>query len=365
MKTYFANPKEGFVQNRKAISKALSSVIDSGIYVLGKNVLSFENEFNDYLSKKGFFVSCASGTDAITLALLANNCTNGSKIIVPSHTAPASIIGILNAGCVPIYIDINTNDLLLEIKDIEKIVTKYNIKAILAVHLYGNGINIKTLKKTLKGKDIKIIEDCAQSTGTLIGDRHAGTLSNAGCFSFFPTKNLSALGDGGGIWVPTKQLKDKLLSLRQYGWDANRNVKSHGGINSRLDELQAAILRIKLKKLNVEINKRRKIAKIYDLELNDTFKKTNGSDQQKSSYHLYVVRTKQRKKLMAYMEKKGIILGIHYHPPNHQNGLLSKYSKGKLPVTEEASKEVISLPIYPGLDKKLQLQIIKYLNEFK
>ena len=366
MKTYFANPKESFLKKKKEISKALISVIDNGNYILGENVLLFEKEFSNFLSaNKGFFISCASGTDAITLALLAYDFPKDSKVIMPSHTAPASVIGVLNAGCIPIYVDADPEDLLLSIKEIKKVIKKNNVKAILAVHLYGNGVNIRGIKNILGSRDIKIIEDCAQSAGTIIDGKQSGTLANAGCFSFFPTKNLSALGDGGGIWVPTKKLKNRLVSLRQYGWNSKRKVNISRGINSRLDEFQASILRIKLRDLIKDVNKRRKIAKIYSDNLKDSYIQTNLPDFQKSSYHLYVVRTKQRNKLIAYMETKGIILGINYDPPNHKNGLLSRYSKNNLPITEKIAKEVVSLPIYPELEKKHQLLIIKYLNEFK
>ena len=225
MKTYFANPKAGFLESKEDILKAVSRVIEEGDYILGKNVSSFEEEFNTYLGGRGYFVSCASGTDAITLAIIGNGLPPGSKIMVPSHTASATIVGILRAGCIPFYLDVEESSLLVTFKKLKEIAIKEKIKAIVPVHLYGSGVHIPLLKKNLQGLNIKIIEDCAQSTGTLINKKQSGTLGDSGCFSFFPTKNLGALGDGGGIWVPNKKMKEKLITLRQYGWSQKRIVE--------------------------------------------------------------------------------------------------------------------------------------------
>lgn len=365
LKTNFANPKAGFLKNKKDILYAISQLIDKGDYILGKNVSSFEKEFNLFLGNKGHFVSCASGTDAITLALRANNISEGSKVMVPSHTAPASVLGILRAGCFPYYLDVDKTSLLVSFDNLRELAIKEKCKAFLAVHLYGNGLDIFSLKKKLKGLDIKIIEDSAQSTGTTIRGRQSGTLGDSGCFSFFPTKNLGALGDAGGVWIPTKRLRDKIIALRQYGWDRKRVVTVEGGINSRLDELQAAVLRIRLKDLKKNIKLRRNIAKLYNKHLNPSFVRITQPNFQKSSYHLYVVMIEKRDQLISHMQKKNIYLGVHYFPPNHQNGLIKKFSSLKLKVTETISKKVVSLPIYPELEEREQLIIIKKLNDYK
>jgi dTDP-4-amino-4,6-dideoxygalactose transaminase len=363
MSIFFSNPKGGFKSIKKKILNNLEDLIDSGEYILGSNVNLFEKEMVSYLGSKGYFVSCANGTDAITLALLSNDIDSG-KVIVPSHTATASVVGIQKAGCSPIFVDIDSKTLLMSICEVERALKKYkNIKAILAVHLYGTGININKLKKVAKKYKCIVIEDCAQSHGTKIYGEQAGTIASGGTFSFFPTKNLAALGDGGGIWVPSKKIRDKAISLRQYGWNQKRIVTNSNGFNSRLDEIQAMILRIRLKNLNQDIKKRQKIAEIYQTKLCDSFEQIAYPDYQSSSFHLFVVKVKNRSKLMSYLAKNDIYLGIHYFPSNHNNGKL-KTKRSSLPITDHASKSVVSLPIFPELKKVDQLRIIELLNSF-
>ena len=363
MSLFFSNPKAGFKLNKKRILKSLGNLIDSGEYILGPNVNLFEQEMVSYLGSKGYFVSCANGTDAITLALLSYNINSG-KVIVPSHTATASVAGIQKAGCSPVFVDIDSDTLLMSIHEVERALKKHNdIKAILAVHLYGTGININLLKKIAKKYKCIVIEDCAQSHGTKIHGKQAGTIAHAGTFSFFPTKNLAALGDGGGIWVPSKKIRDKAISLRQYGWNKNRIVAYDNGFNSRLDEIQAMILRIRLKNLNQDIKKRQKIAQTYQAKLSDSFKQISYPKYQSSSFHLFVVKVKNRRKLMSFLAKNNIYLGVHYFPSNHNNGKLQT-KRFSLPITDNASKSVVSLPIFPELKKIDQLRIIELLNSF-
>lgn len=358
----FANPKPGFKQINDEIINQLKKVVQSGNYINGRNVKLFERNFRDYLSNKGHIVSCASGTDAITIALLSYDL-QGKKIIVPSHTAPASIVGILRAGCIPLYCDIDNSTLMLSPQAVSQTLNKEkNIGGILCVHLYGFSADITQLKRISKENNLFLIEDCAQSTGTTFEKRMTGTLAHGGCFSFFPTKNLSTLGDGGAIWLPSKKLARRAASIAQYGWNNKRIVTLGDGMNSRLDEIHAAILNIRLKHLKRDIEKRRAIASRYDHELSNFFKRIEKSIEQNPSYHLYVVRVRNRSKLINKLKEKGINIGIHYYPPNHLNGKLSQHSED-LKITEKISKEIISLPIYPELSLKDQAQIIKTLNE--
>lgn len=362
MGTFFSNPKAGFKHKKKQILAAISKFIDSGEYILGANVNKFEDEFKEFLGNKGYFVSCASGTDAITLAILTYGIKG--KIIVPSHTATASIIAIQKAGCEPVYADINPQTLLTSITHIHTLLKKdKNIKAVLAVHLYGSGMDMNRLSSIAKSFRCIVIEDCAQSCGTIIHKKQSGTLSSAGCFSFFPTKNLPALGDGGGLWLPNKTMKEKAESIRQYGWNQRRIVRASDGMNSRLDEIQAVVLRIRLQDLQKDIIKRRNIANLYDKRLSKKFKIIHQAPHQQSSYHLYVVRVKNRAKLISYMKKRDIFMGIHYFPSNHMNGIL-KNQDPNLKETEKVSREIVSLPIFPELSKVKQIDIIKHLNNF-
>ena len=208
MSIFFANPKAGFKDKKNQILKKISSFIDSGEYVLGSQVKAFEEKFNKFLNNDGYFVSCANGTDAITLALFAHDISSG-YVITPSHTAPASILGIMNAGCKPLFVDVDPETALICINEVEeKLRNKPNIKAILAVHLYGNGINMPKLNKVARSYNCIVIEDCAQSAGTKILGKYAGTFSDAGTFSFFPTKNLAAFKHNG-FWFAMDTLRDK------------------------------------------------------------------------------------------------------------------------------------------------------------
>lgn len=364
MTIIFSEPGRGFKNIEDRLLKSFKKVIRSDSYILGKNVEIFENKITNFLNPKGHFVSCASGTDAITLAILSLDIKAGSKVLVPSHTAPASIIGIRNAKCIPVYVDIEKDTPLISIDEIINAINKTKIDAILIVHLYGMGVNVNKLKKLINNRDIKIIEDCSQSFGTKIHGHQSGTIGNSGTFSFFPTKNLSTLGDGGGIWVPTKKLKLRLLKLRQYGWDNKRIVRINNGINSRLDEIHAAFLIESLKSYKKKLILKNKIASFYQRNLNSYFsffKKDNGII---NSYHLLVVKVNHRKELILYMKKFGIILGIHYKVPCHKNGLLSEYKRFKLSNTNQISNKIVSLPIFSELDMKDLKFIVNKLNSF-
>lgn len=363
-KLFFANPKFGFKKIQKPILDEIEKIISSGNYIQGNLVSKFENSFLAFLGNKGYVVSCANGTDAITIALLSYGL-KGKKIIVPSHTAPATIIGILHAGCIPLYCEIDEHSLLISPSHARILLEKESdIAAILAVNLYGFLVDIVALKRLAKEYSIRLIEDCAQSTGTTFKHKMSGTIADAGTFSFFPTKNLSTIGDGGALWLPNKSIAKKARSLCQYGWNSKRIVINEDGINSRLDEIHAAILIQRLKSLKVDINKRRMLAQRYDKQLKTDYIKPQFSSNQMPSYHLYIVRTQRRKALMKYMSKHGITLGIHYYPANHNNGVISS-KFADLPITSKIANEVISLPLYPELDVRSQDRVIKLMNEFK
>ena len=363
-KLYFANPKFGFEKIQKSILDEIDKVISSGGYIQGGLVSKFENSFLSYLGNKGYVVSCANGTDTITIALLSYGL-KGKKIIVPSHTAPATIIGILNAGCIPIYCEIDQHSLLISPSHARILLEKESdIAGIVAVNLYGFSVDIVALKKLAKEYSIRLIEDCAQSTGTTFKHKMSGTLADGGAFSFFPTKNLSTIGDGGALWLPNKSIAKKARSLCQYGWNSKRIVINEHGINSRLDEIHAAILIQRLKSLKVDINKRRMLAKRYDKHLKEDYIRPQFSNDQNPSYHLYSVRIQKRKALIKYMSQHGITLGIHYYPANHNNGVISAKS-ADLSITSKVANEVVSLPLYPELDIRSQDSVIRLLNEFK
>ena len=282
----------------------------------------------------------------------------GKKIIVPSHTAPATIIGILNAGCIPIYCEIDEHSLLISPSHARILLEKESdIAGIVAVNLYGFSVDIVALKKLAKEYSIRLIEDCAQSTGTTFKHKMSGTIADGGTFSFFPTKNLSTIGDGGALWLPNKSIAKKARSLCQYGWNSKRIVINEHGINSRLSEIQSAILNIKLKYLNQNITLRKKIAKNYDALLtNNVLIKPKINKYNSHAYHLYVVSYKKRDLLIKFLKKRGIFLSIQYPVPIHKmnafNKGLNKFDKNNLGNSESLSRSIFSLPIYPTLKKK-------------
>ncbi len=358
---YFSNPKYSFLKNKKKILDNISKVIDNGQYIRGQNCKNFENSFKRYLNCK-FVVGTGNATDSLLLSLKALNLKSSDEVITTSLTATATGISILNAGVKIKFVDICDRSFCIDLKSLEKNITK-KTKAIIIVHLYGQSCNMNYLKKICKKHNLYLIEDCAQSAGGLFNGRKLGTFGDLGCFSFFPTKNLSCLGDGGAIVTNNKKLFEKVKSMSQYGWDKNRDA-IYLGINSRLDEIQSAILNLKLKNLNKDNRERRKIAKNYlkNIRNRKIFlpKTVKGSSH---VYHLFVVRTKRRDLLLKEMKKNNIFCGIHYKLPLHKQKIFKKF-KNNLKITNQLSKEIVSIPIYPGLSNKEQAKVINVLNFF-
>ena len=359
----FSNPKLNNLEDRKKILRQIDRVIKSGQYILGSNVSSLETKLSKYLNTK-FVVSTNSGTDALVCALISIGVKKGDEVITTSHTATATSTAIQIVGGKPIYVDICEDDYCLDPKEIKKKITK-KTKAIVVVHIYGHPAKLKEIKKIAKQNNLRIVEDCAQAIGSNYMKKKAGTFGDFGCYSFFPTKNLSAIGDAGAIICKKKSDYKKLLKIRQYGWDKNR-VSNSLGINSRCDELQAAILNIKIPKLDYYIKKRNIIAKKYDNLLKDlpiVLPKINSLVYH--SFHLYVVRVKKnlRDKLINYMKNHNIFLGIHYKTPCH---LMPNFKKKniKLKFTEKICDEIISLPIYPELKSNEIIKITSLIKNF-
>lgn len=358
---YFSNPKPGFTKNKNKILKDISNIIDSGQYIKGKNCQIFEKTFQKYLKVK-HVVGTGNATDALYISIKALNLKKGDEIITTSLTATATGLSILNAGAKLKLIDICDKSYCLDLKLLERKITK-KTKAIIIVHLYGQSCNMNYLKKICKKYNLFLIEDCSQSAGAEFKRKKLGTFGDFGCFSFFPTKNLSCIGDGGAITTNNKKFFFKVKAMSQYGWDKNRNA-IYQGINSRLDEIQSAILNIKLKNLNRDNKERKLIAQNYQKKINN--KKIILPQVVKGSnhvYHLFVIRVKARNKLLNIMKKKRIACGIHYKLPLHNQKIFEKY-KSNLKITNKISKEILSIPIYPGLSKKIQSKVINILNNY-
>lgn len=358
---YFSNPKYSFIKNKQEILRNISNVIDKGQYIKGENCEKFEKSFKKFLNCK-FVVGTGNATDSLLLSIRALGLKSGDEIITTSLTATATGISILNSGVKPKFVDICKKSFCIDLKSLEKKINK-KTKAIIIVHLYGQSCNMDYLKKICKKHNLYLIEDCAQSAGGFFKNKRLGTFGDLGCFSFFPTKNLSCLGDGGAIATNNKKLFEKVKSMSQYGWDKNRDA-IYLGINSRLDEIQSAILNLKLKNLNRDNIERKQIAKNYFKSIKNSKillpENVKGSNH---VYHLFVIKTKRRNLLLKKMKKNDIVCGIHYKLPLHKQKIFKKY-KCYLKNTDQISKEIVSIPIYPGLTKKEQLKVINVLNDF-
>lgn len=360
---YTSYPYSNYQKHQKFINKSILRALSSGTYINSKNVKSFEKEFANYLGSK-YCVGVANCTDAIYLSLIALKKRNRNEVILPAHTAPATLVAVLNAGLTPIFCDIDESNFNLDVNLINEKINKKTL-AVCNVHLYGQSNDITKISSIVKKNKIYLIEDCAQSAGADFNMKKLGTFGVVGCHSFFPTKNLSTYGDGGCITTNNKNLYEKLLRLREYGWNKNRELVEVG-INSRLDEIHASILRYKLKFLDKDNAEREKIAHSYLKSIkNDKIKLPQIFFNRKHVFHHFVIRVKNRIRFLKYLSKHNFKLGIHYSLPLHKHSLVKKnMKKVYLPITEKVSKEIVSLPIYQGLKPKQIKKLINLINKF-
>lgn len=354
-------------QYRSEINQAITNVLDSGHYVLGKQVALFEQHFANYC-ESNYVLGVGNGLDALTLIFKAylslGIFQKGDEIIVPANTYIASILAISNNDLIPILIEPSLNDYNIDCELIEEKMTS-KTKGILAVHLYGQMANMTKIQKIADQYNLKIIEDCAQSHGAIHQNKKAGNCGNAAAFSFYPTKNLGALGDGGAITTNDKTLYNTLFSLRNYG-SRQKYENDFLGVNSRLDEMQAAILNVKLKYLDSANEKRKIIANFYLKNIKNeliTLPKTGNFNTH--VWHLFVIRSSYRKELQEFLTENGIQTSIHYPVPPHQQKAYSSWNSLSFPITEKIHEEVLSLPLNPILTKSEMEKIVSVVNEFK
>jgi len=341
--------KANYLAHKDEIDAAMARVLNSGWYILGQEVTAFEREFADYIGVK-FGIGVGSGTDALHLALRACGVGAGDEVITVSHTAVATAAAIELSGAKPVFIDIESDTFLMDPNWIERTITP-RTKAILPVHLYGNVAEMEKILDVAGRYGLQVIEDCAQSHGARYKERRSGSWGTVAAFSFYPTKNLGALGDGGMVVTNDPELATRVRSLREYGWQ-QRYVSETAGLNSRLDELQAAVLRVKLKYLDGSNEERRKKALIYTQRLHGANIRCPAVRKQIDPvYHLYVIRTKERDALRDFLRGQGIQTLIHYPVPVHlQNAYKQlRCGPGDLSVTEECSRQILSLPLYPEM----------------
>jgi dTDP-3-amino-3,4,6-trideoxy-alpha-D-glucose transaminase len=360
-----ADPRHDLKHIRAEVLDAVARVVDAGHYILGKEVAEFENAISARVGAAGA-VGVASGTDALVLALLAAGVSVGDEVITVSHTAGPTVAAICMTGAVPVLVDIEPIAYCLDPNRLESAVSA-RTKAIVPVHLYGHPADLKTINAFAQQRGIFVIEDCAQAQEATINDRFVGSIGDLGCFSFYPTKNLGALGDGGLITAAKSDVIDRVRCLRAYGWTRPQYAEISGGRCSRLDELQAAILNIKLKYLTGEIERRRQIAGLYNEALADLpLVRPTERPGCKHAYHLYVIRTDRRNALADHLSKAGIATGVHYpYPVHEQPGFLSQSRLVQpLSVTESVATELLTLPLYPHMPKDSCMRVIESVRGF-
>ena len=347
---------------RNKIDLRIKKVLDSGWYLLGEQDKIFENNFAKYCGTK-YCIGCANGLDALNLIIRGYGFGDGDEIIVPANTYIASILAISENNCTPILVepDIDTYNINPDLIE-EKITHK--TKAIMVVHLYGQAVQMDKIWKLAKKYDLKIIEDSAQSHGALYKEKRVGSLGDASGFSFYPGKNLGCMGDGGAITTNDDELAKKIRAIANYGSDYKYH-HIYKGINSRLDEIQAAILDVKLPNLDKDNARRREIAKYYRENIKNTkIILPQTYNENAHVWHVFVVRTNNRESLQRYLEDNGIQTNIHYPTAPHKQECYKEISSLSLPITEKIHKEVISLPISPVMTGEEIKKIVKILNQF-
>jgi dTDP-4-amino-4,6-dideoxygalactose transaminase len=352
----------GFEKFQSEYEQKALEVLRSGWYILGKELDSFEKEFAAWLGCK-HCVGVASGLDALKIAVRLLEIGTGDEVLVPANTYIASVMGISENGAVPVFVE---PDMYHNI-DVERIEEKITpkTKAILVVHLYGQPANMDVVMKISKKYDLKVIEDCAQAHGAEYCGKKVGTFGDAGCFSFYPTKNLGAFGDGGAIVTNLDQLDADARIYRNYGSEKKYN-HCVVGVNSRLDELQAGLLRVKLKHLDALNQERKKIAQFYFDHISNAQVELPGiAENVTPVWHQFVVRVAERENFMNRLSLKGIHTMIHYPIPPHLSEAYAYLGvkRGMLPQTEELAEQVVSLPMYNGFTLEEQRYTCQAINE--
>ncbi len=359
---YFAKPAAQYVAYKAEIDEAIQRVLNGQVYILGPEVKAFEAEFATWCGAT-HGVGVANGTDAIHLALRALGIGAGDEVITTAHTAVATVAAIEMAGATPVFADIEYDRFGLDPAGVDRAITP-KTKAIVAVHIYGHPVDLGPLIELAETHGLHLVEDCAQAHGATWNGRKVGSIGVVGCFSLYPTKNLGAIGDGGIVVTSDPAIADRLRQLRQYGWVRPQHAEVPGW-NSRLDELQAAILRVKLSHLDEMTARRREIAARYTAGLRDLPLVLPGDvDGATHVYHLFVIRSAEREALRAHLATRSIHAGLHYAEPVHVQPAYVERFPASLPVTERIVHEILSLPMYPELSDADVDRVIDAVRSF-
>jgi len=365
MNVPFGDLSREAAEMRPDIVAALDRILTSGRFILGREVAAFEAAFASYVGAR-HCVSCASGTDALTLALRALGLGPGDEVITQANTCFATVCGLISAGVRPVFCDALEDSAMIDPRSLAAAVT-LRTKAIVPVNLYGASPDYDELRKFSRDHSLPLVEDCAQSHGATFDGRKTGTFGVMGCFSFYPSKNLGCYGDGGAVVTDSRECYEKLLRLRNYGQDTRYSHKEFG-LNSRLDEIQAAILGAKLPRLDAWNARRNRLAALYT----DLLKSAPAVSPLKVQgrvdpvYHLYVVRTPRRQKLQDHLASRGIQTFIHYPIPCHLQEACRElgYRPADFPGSEALAREVLSLPLYPQLGDEEVHHVAQTIREF-
>lgn len=355
------------LEYQQEIEAKLIDVFRSGWYLMGKEIASFEQNLAQYTGAK-YAIGVANGLDALRLILRAyielGIMSTGDEIIVPSNTYIASILAISDNGLVPVLVEPDINTYNIDISKIEEKITS-KTKGILIVHLYGRVVFSEELQNLAQKYDVKIIEDNAQAIGAEWYGKKTGNLGDAAGFSFYPGKNLGALGDAGAITTNDEELTKTIRALANYGSNT-KYVNIYQGLNSRLDEIQAAVLDIKLKYIDEENETRRKIARRYVDEISNStiILPENPENESEHVWHIFLIRTEKRDELQTYLAENNVQTLIHYPIPPHKQEAYKEWNTQSFPISEKIHKEVLSLPISPVMENEAVTKIIELLNKF-
>ncbi len=358
---YFNDLNSQYLEIKQEINEAVQSVLDSGWYILGPKLEKFETEFARYIGTK-HCVGVASGTEAIALSLLALDIGKGDEVITTNVTAFPTIVGIVQSGAKPVVVDVFADSGLLDYNKIQEKINR-RTKAIVPVHLYGQSCDMNKIIQIAEHNHLHVVEDCAQSTGTIFEEKKSGTSGICGAFSFYPTKNLGAFGDGGAVVTNSDDIRRKLIMLRNYG-QSTRYYHEEYGINSRLDEIQAAILLTKLQYVDRWNEKRIKAAQFYQKRLK-TVECLKVHSYGMPNYHLFVIKSKKRDQLLEFLKTNEVQTLIHYPVPINCQKAFENQKDEKLPVSVAFTNEILSLPLYPDIEESALTKIVDLINGFK
>ena len=347
---------------REEIDSRIKNILDKGWYLQGEENENFTKNFANFCGTK-FALGVANGLDALNLIIKAYGFGNGDEIIVPANTYIATILAISENGCIPILVEPDIKTYNINPDSIEEKITS-KTKAIMVVHLYGQAVQMEKIWKIAKKYNLKIIEDSAQAHGAIYQENRTGNLGDASGFSFYPGKNLGCIGDGGAVTTNDEELFNKIKAIANYGSDRKYH-HIYKGVNSRLDEIQAAVLDVKLKHLDSDNNKRREISKYYRENIkNSKLILPETYDEKSHVWHIFAVRTKNRDEFQKYLTEKGIQTIIHYPTPPHKQGAYKEWNNLSFPITEEIHNTILSLPISPVMTDSEIEKVVEVVNEF-